>query len=99
MPAAATTRSGLGSVFTAGTILDGGSEFAGGVDQLTLLGLGASDLRPADIVDVEQLSFGFGGQTAILDGDQVGGGGFTRIRGAGNELVDGHRRTTSTSPA
>ena len=86
------------SIFTAGTILDGGTEFAGGFDQLTLLGLG-SDRPPA------RRYRRLGAAVLLLrrpDGDRRRGSGRrqrvhqdTRRR---DELVDGTSTTTSISP-
>lgn len=65
-------------VLTAGTTFDGGTQFAGGIDTMTFTAV-TIDLRPADIIGMEQLEFISSGQTAIVDGDQVGGLGFSQV--------------------
>jgi hypothetical protein len=75
-----------GNSFAAGTKVDGGSHNFGGFDEVTSNGTN-DDLTLVAFSNVERLSLITNGQTTIVNGKQIGTGGFTQLAADAGETV------------
>jgi Ca2+-binding RTX toxin-like protein len=75
-----------GNSFAAGTKVDGGTQEAGGFDEVTSNGVN-DDLRAVAFSNVERLTLTNSDSTTILNGNQIGTGAFTQLAAEANEAT------------